>query len=99
MTSVAAVSVSVLNMGTSCQIAVLLPTELAKTMPSGQTWCFSEDKSLIVAASMNGGGVLAEFVRMIIQWTSELGTTHRMNPLRRKTPTQTSVHLYFQDLM
>ena len=55
--------------------------------------------SLIVAASMNGGGVLAEFVHMIIQWTSELDKTHRMNPLRRKTPTQTSVHLYFQDLM
>ena len=69
---------AVLNISTSAQLAFvaenyqLVIDEKPKPQPV-QYYPYFDDKYLAVAASLNGGNVLAAFVRMLQQWTMELG--------------------------
>lgn len=62
-------------MGTSCQLSLLTPedTVLPADHPHIQIWPYHRGKHLLVAASMNGGNVLAGFVHMLTLWTKDLG--------------------------
>lgn len=66
---------AVLNMSTSCQLALsvsndeLVPLTADSTCPI-QYFPYFEDGYLAIAASLNGGNVLAHFVAMLRQWMS-----------------------------
>ena len=62
-------------MGTSCQLSLLTSSDtvLSGDHPHIQKWPYHRDKHLLVAASMNGGNVLASFVNMLTQWTKDIG--------------------------
>lgn len=64
-------------MGTSCQLAL---SEFLATVPSSpdpsspvQYFPYFNNQYLAVAASLNGGNVLAQFVNMIQNWMGYLG--------------------------
>ena len=66
-----------MNLSTSAQLSFLLP-ENFKPPPSMSTdpveyFPYFNGRYLAVAASLNGGNVLAAFVKMLQQWTHELG--------------------------
>ncbi|KAG8185001.1 hypothetical protein JTE90_017027 [Oedothorax gibbosus] len=68
---------AVMNLSTSAQLSILLP-EGFKPPPSVSTapveyFPYFKGRYLAVAASLNGGNVLAAFVKMLQQWTHELG--------------------------
>ncbi|GJQ85007.1 hypothetical protein Trydic_g3669 [Trypoxylus dichotomus] len=69
---------AVLNISTSAQMAFVAqdfePTvDEAPTPKPIEYYPFFHNQYLAVAASLNGGNVLATFVRMLQQWTMELG--------------------------
>nr|XP_033784466.1 LOW QUALITY PROTEIN: sedoheptulokinase [Geotrypetes seraphini] len=69
---------AVLNIGTSAQLTFSMPSEFE---PPETPDCHSalayfpyfDGKYLAVAASLNGGNVLAIFVKMVSEWIAELG--------------------------
>lgn len=68
---------AVLNLSTSAQLAFIMPPlfepiEHPVVMPV-EYFPYFDGKYLAVAASLNGGNALAAFVRMVQQWTLELG--------------------------
>ncbi|XP_054724439.1 sedoheptulokinase-like [Uloborus diversus] len=68
---------AVMNLSTSAQLSFLLPEDF-KPPPSVPTapveyFPYFKGRYLAVAASLNGGNVLAAFVKMLQQWTHELG--------------------------
>lgn len=68
---------AVMNLSTSAQLSFLMPEGFSPPQadPSAAVEYFPYFKGryLAVAASLNGGNVLAVFVRMLQQWTHELG--------------------------
>lgn len=75
--AVAADTDAVLNMSTSAQLSFLLGPGFdprSSTLgPTVEHFPYFDGRYLAVAASLNGGNVLAAFVRMLQQWTHELG--------------------------
>ncbi|XP_015913667.1 sedoheptulokinase [Parasteatoda tepidariorum] len=68
---------AVMNLSTSAQLSFLLPEDF-KPPPTVSTssieyFPYFKGRYLAVAASLNGGNVLAAFVKMLQQWTHELG--------------------------
>ncbi|GBM81323.1 Sedoheptulokinase [Araneus ventricosus] len=68
---------AVMNLSTSAQLSFLLPEDF-KPPPAVSTspveyFPYFNGRYLAVAASLNGGNVLAAFVKMLQQWTHELG--------------------------
>lgn len=67
---------AVLNISTSAQIAFVAENYVPTDLPvhsSVEYFPFFNGKYLAVAASLNGGNALASFVKMLQQWTMELG--------------------------
>ncbi|KAJ1185935.1 hypothetical protein NDU88_002721 [Pleurodeles waltl] len=69
---------AVLNVSTSAQLTFSLPpgfqpVESPDPQAAVAYFPYFNNRYLAVAASLNGGNVLAEFVRMLSQWTAELG--------------------------
>lgn len=68
---------AVLNISTSAQIAFVAenfePTNDKPGVSPVEYFPYFGGKYLAVAASLNGGNALATFVRMLQQWTKELG--------------------------
>lgn len=77
LATVESVQDAVLNISTSAQIAFVAqnytPTNDTPIVSSVEYFPYFNDKYLAVAASLNGGNALATFVRMLQQWTMELG--------------------------
>ncbi|XP_050028579.2 sedoheptulokinase-like isoform X1 [Dermacentor andersoni] len=70
---------AVLNMSTSAQLSFLLepsfvPRTSDETGGALEAFPYFGGRYLAVAASLNGGNVLAIFVRMLQQWMHQLGT-------------------------
>lgn len=70
---------AVLNMSTSAQLSFLLepsfvPRASVETGSALEAFPYFGGRYLAVAASLNGGNVLAIFVRMLQQWMHQLGT-------------------------
>ncbi|XP_037274959.1 sedoheptulokinase isoform X1 [Rhipicephalus microplus] len=70
---------AVLNMSTSAQLSFLLePSFVPQTSVDARSaleaFPYFDGRYLAVAASLNGGNVLAVFVRMLQQWMHQLGT-------------------------
>ncbi|XP_070591526.1 sedoheptulokinase [Erythrolamprus reginae] len=69
---------AVLNIGTSAQLAVPMPPEfrpLEAPDPNSpvQYFPYFDNRYLAVAASLNGGNLMATFVKMVAGWMAELG--------------------------
>ncbi|XP_034262913.1 sedoheptulokinase [Pantherophis guttatus] len=69
---------AVLNVGTSAQLAVSMPPEFQPVEspdPNSpvQYFPYFDNRYLAVAASLNGGNVMATFVKMLVGWMAELG--------------------------
>ncbi|KAM5272657.1 sedoheptulokinase [Ctenodactylus gundi] len=69
---------AVLNISTSVQLAASMPPEFQPVQTPDPVapiayFPYFDRTYLGVAASLNGGNVLATFVRMLVQWTAELG--------------------------
>ncbi|XP_014662311.1 PREDICTED: sedoheptulokinase-like [Priapulus caudatus] len=68
---------AVLNMSTSAQLSFIMPMGFSPppraTLSPIEYFPYFQGRYLAVAASLNGGNVLAAFVRMLQQWTHELG--------------------------
>ncbi|XP_029142664.1 sedoheptulokinase-like, partial [Protobothrops mucrosquamatus] len=69
---------AVLNIGTSAQLAVPLPpgfqpVEAPDPKSPVQYFPYFDNRYLAVAASLNGGNVMAAFVKMVSGWMAELG--------------------------
>lgn len=69
---------AVLNISTSAQMAFVAdnfnPQKKVAELSSIEYFPYFSGKYLAVAASLNGGNALATFVKMIQEWTLELGT-------------------------
>lgn len=70
--------VAVLNISTSAQLTFAMPADFKppdSPQPASSISYFPyfEDSYLAVAASLNGGNVLATFVEMLTAWMKELG--------------------------
>lgn len=68
----------VLNISTSAQLTYAMPADFKppdSPLPASSVSYFPyfEDAYLAVAASLNGGNVLATFVEMLAAWMKELG--------------------------
>lgn len=67
---------AILNISTSAQLAFVangyIPTSNAIVSPV-EYFPYFDDRYLAVAASLNGGNVLATFVKMVQQWSMDLG--------------------------
>ncbi|KAL7986896.1 hypothetical protein Chor_005815 [Crotalus horridus] len=68
----------ILNIGTSAQLAVPLPpgfqpVEAPDPRSPVQYFPYFDNRYLAVAASLNGGNVMAAFVKMVAGWMAELG--------------------------
>ena len=75
--------ISVLNMSTSAQLAFQMhegfhPVK-PETVSSIEYFPYFHGRYLAVAASLTGGNVMAAFVKMLQQWTHELGKNEWMN--------------------
>lgn len=68
---------AVLNISTSAQLAFVIenyqPTSGPPLSSSMEYFPYFKNQYLAVAACLNGGNVLATFVKMLQQWTMELG--------------------------
>ncbi|KAK9412583.1 sedoheptulokinase [Crotalus adamanteus] len=69
---------AVLNISTSAQLAVPLPpgfqpVEAPDPRSPVQYFPYFDNRYLAVAASLNGGNVMAAFVKMVAGWMAELG--------------------------
>ncbi|XP_058020006.1 sedoheptulokinase isoform X3 [Ahaetulla prasina] len=69
---------AVLNVGTSAQLAVSMPpgfqpVESPDPNSPVQYFPYFDNRYLAVAASLNGGNVMATFVKMLVGWMAELG--------------------------
>ncbi|GAB6018691.1 hypothetical protein CHUAL_000367 [Chamberlinius hualienensis] len=68
---------AVLNLSTSAQLSFIMPDGFTPSLNSAPTaieyFPYFNGRYLAVAASLNGGNVMAVFVRMLQQWTHELG--------------------------
>ncbi|XP_067120605.1 sedoheptulokinase-like [Centruroides vittatus] len=68
---------AVLNISTSAQLSFIKPEDFQPTLSQSSSaieyFPYFNGRYLAVAASLNGGNVLAVFVRMLQQWTHELG--------------------------
>uniref|UniRef100_A0A8B9PP02 Sedoheptulokinase n=1 Tax=Apteryx owenii TaxID=8824 RepID=A0A8B9PP02_APTOW len=69
---------AVLNIGTSAQLTISMPPgfqppETPDPFSAVTYFPYFNGNYLAVAASLNGGNVLATFVDMVAQWTAELG--------------------------
>ncbi|XP_013781427.1 sedoheptulokinase-like [Limulus polyphemus] len=68
---------AVLNISTSAQLSFIMPQgftpSINEPMSSVEYFPYFNGRYLAVAASLNGGNVFAAFVRMLQQWTHELG--------------------------
>ncbi|XP_067136812.1 sedoheptulokinase-like [Centruroides vittatus] len=69
---------AVLNISTSAQLTFLKPKGFLPSIPVPKNqmidyFPFFDNRYLAVAASLNGGNVLASFVKMLHQWTTLLG--------------------------
>ncbi|XP_032072376.1 sedoheptulokinase [Thamnophis elegans] len=69
---------AVLNLGTSAQLAVPMPpgfrpAESPDPNSPVQYFPYFDNRYLAVAASLNGGNVMATFVKMLVGWMAELG--------------------------
>lgn len=69
---------AVLNISTSAQLSFLMPEGFIPPSTADPTapmeyFPYFKGRYLAVAASLNGGNVLAAFVRLLQQWTHELG--------------------------
>lgn len=69
--------VAVLNISTSAQLAFQMlegfEPPLLDVRSSIEYFPYFNNRYLAVAASLTGGNVMAAFVRMLQQWTHELG--------------------------
>lgn len=69
---------AVLNISTSSQLTYAMPSDFTPPLSPQPDSAFSffpyfDSSYLAVAASLNGGNVLATFVEMLAMWTKELG--------------------------
>ncbi|XP_061460757.1 sedoheptulokinase isoform X1 [Rhineura floridana] len=69
---------AVLNISTSAQLTVLMPPGFQPgDSPDPRSpvayYPYFDNSYLVVAASLNGGNVMATFVDMLVQWMAELG--------------------------
>ena len=65
---------AVLNINTSAQLALVVDNQLASTnIDSIECVPFTENRSMAVAASLNGGNNLSRFVDTVKSWIEELG--------------------------
>ncbi|XP_062517234.1 sedoheptulokinase-like isoform X1 [Corticium candelabrum] len=65
---------AVLNIGTSAQLSYQLALPiLTRCVETVEYQPFMMNRSLVVAASLNGGNVLMKFVSLLQNWVSELG--------------------------
>lgn len=76
--SILSLSYTVLNISTSAQLTYAMPADFKppdSPQPASTISYFPyfEDTYLAVAASLNGGNVLATFVEMLAAWMKELG--------------------------
>ena len=68
-------STAVLNISTSAQLSFQMPADFAppSTLSSIEYFPYFRNRYLAVAASLNGGNVMASFVRMLQSWLQDLG--------------------------
>ncbi|KAI9564353.1 hypothetical protein GHT06_008091 [Daphnia sinensis] len=66
---------AVLNISTSAQLSFRMPADFTppNTQSSIEYFPYFDDRYLAVAASLNGGNVMAAFVRMLQSWMQDLG--------------------------
>lgn len=68
---------AVLNISTSAQISFVVEDYKPDSGPPKSTpleyFPYFKNQFIVVAASLNGGNCLATFVKMLQQWTMELG--------------------------
>ncbi|XP_042298300.1 sedoheptulokinase isoform X2 [Sceloporus undulatus] len=69
---------AVLNIGTSAQLTVSMPSgfqpgECPDPRSPVAYYPYFDNRYLAVAASLNGGNVMATFVNMLLRWMAELG--------------------------
>ena len=69
---------SVLNISTSAQLTFAMPADFKppdapQPASSISYFPYFDDSYLAVAASLNGGNVMATFVEMLTAWMKELG--------------------------
>ncbi|KAJ7308804.1 hypothetical protein JRQ81_008071 [Phrynocephalus forsythii] len=69
---------AVLNIGTSAQLTVSMPVgyepgDSPEPVSPVAYYPYFGKRYLAVAASLNGGNVMATFVKMLLRWTAELG--------------------------
>ena len=69
------VCTAVLNISTSAQLSFRMPADfiLPDTQSSIEYFPYFDNRYLAVAASLNGGNVMASFVRMLQSWMQDLG--------------------------
>ena len=68
-------STAVLNISTSAQLSFQMPVDFTPplTLSSIEYFPYFNGRYLAVAASLNGGNVMASFVRMLQSWLHDLG--------------------------
>ena len=71
-------STAVLNVSTSAQLSLILPPDFQPARTSGgqeaiEYFPYFHGRYLAVAASLNGGNVMASFIRMLQSWLGDLG--------------------------
>lgn len=68
-------STAVLNISTSAQLSLPMPTNFVPpdTQTAIEFFPYFSNRYLAVAASLNGGNVMATFVRMLQSWMHDLG--------------------------
>lgn len=69
------VPTAVLNISTSAQLSFQMPADFIppSTLSSIEYFPYFSNRYLAVAASLNGGNVMASFVRMLQSWLQDLG--------------------------
>lgn len=99
LATVESIQDAVLNISTSAQIAFVAqnfqPSNDEPTVSSVEYFPYFNDKFLAVAASLNGGNALATFVRMLQQWTMELGFSVPQCKITNSVDTRTLLSVYF----
>ncbi|ESO82436.1 hypothetical protein LOTGIDRAFT_134669 [Lottia gigantea] len=65
---------ALLNIGTSLQLGCISKPDLCKSSKASvQYFPYFNNTKLALAASLNGGNVIAQFVRMLVTWTRQIG--------------------------
>ncbi|XP_063152070.1 sedoheptulokinase [Candoia aspera] len=93
---------AVLNISTSAQLTVFMPPEFQPVESPDPTsplvyFPYFGNQYLVLAASLNGGNVMATFVNMVVGWMAELGLevseSDLYRPMIQAALTQADTHL------